>query len=538
MRAEAVRLMQSREKRNHYTNGADRKYFWGKPEGVNPGYSDCSAAVRAAILRASGGTVDIGYNTDAQIKNRAKGVVLEMAAKGQTYPSADRLKPGVCIYFRGNTSHMLDVGHVEMIIDSTHCIGHGSGTGPVVHDLKDYCKARGNGSKGYLCLVDWLPDTETYKLGDRLLQAGMEAPDVAELQTALKALGADLGTYGANHDGVDGEYGNLTKAAVKAFEAAHGLISDGIADIACIKAIQAAVAALANPGAPSAPTEGPGDDEDDTALYPVTGIVPDVSSNQGPIKDFDAFCRGTDFTIFRVIRSDGSIDSEAVRNMTECDKRDYPYFGYIFFKAVLASTARGLVQKYVKACAGHKPRGLVLDVEGTYPFAAVQAAIDEARRMGITRLGIYMGSYRWRTRYKRLADQFDFIWLANYGKNTGYLSNIPDSPCDLHQYTSVATVPGIGDKTCDRSRLTGRKPLSYFTGRAHTGVEYRGIVKVTGNSVNVRSGASTNAGRIGVASKGQLYERRGNDLGIWTPINYKGMAGWIATQYVKAVSEK
>ena len=40
-------------------------------------------------------------------------------------------------------------------------------------------------------------------------------PDVIILQTALKALGANLGTYGPNRDGIDGKFGKVTLQAVQ-----------------------------------------------------------------------------------------------------------------------------------------------------------------------------------------------------------------------------------------------------------------------------------------------------------------------------------
>jgi len=272
-------------------------------------------------------------------------------------------------------------------------------------------------------------------------------------------------------------------------------------------------------------------------VYPVRGIIPDVSSCQGAIQNFNAFCNCTDFAIFRVIRSNGEVDTQAKRNMSECKQRGYPFGVYVFFKAFTEATARAQVRNLVETSAPYAPRFYVLDVEAWYPMAAVRAAIDEARKLGITKLGIYMGSYRWRTRYKVLAGLFDFVWLANYGRNTGYVDNIPDSPCDLHQYTSVATVPGISDKTCDRSRLTGNKPLSFFTGRQHSGVEYPGIVRATGIA-NVRTGPSTTYGKIGVTEKGRPYERRGVDQAGYTPIWYKGKQGWVSAKYVQEVSEK
>ena len=62
----------------------------------------------------------------------------------------------------------------------------------------------------------------TLKLGDRLLKNYVEGPDVKELQEALISLGYDCGSYGA-----DGEYGDCTEMAVRAFQTANGCEVDG-----------------------------------------------------------------------------------------------------------------------------------------------------------------------------------------------------------------------------------------------------------------------------------------------------------------------
>ena len=62
----------------------------------------------------------------------------------------------------------------------------------------------------------------TLKLGDRLLKNYTEGPDVKELQEALISLGFSCGSYGA-----DGEYGDCTEMAVRAFQSATGCEVDG-----------------------------------------------------------------------------------------------------------------------------------------------------------------------------------------------------------------------------------------------------------------------------------------------------------------------
>lgn len=56
------------------------------------------------------------------------------------------------------------------------------------------------------------------------VRKGSKGEYVRELQTMLAAKGYDLGKYG-----IDGDFGSATLAAVKAFQADHGLTPDGIA---------------------------------------------------------------------------------------------------------------------------------------------------------------------------------------------------------------------------------------------------------------------------------------------------------------------
>lgn len=158
----AADLMVSRAGRNSYTQGAKRKYFFGYPDNepgstVQKGYSDCSSAVRAAILAASG--IDIGSNTSAQINNRSKKGRVVHTTDG-CYPDEASLLPGDCLYFKGNSSHPLDVGHVEMYIGDGKICGHGSGAGPKVRSMQDYCKSRANAKKRYFMAVRWIPEED------------------------------------------------------------------------------------------------------------------------------------------------------------------------------------------------------------------------------------------------------------------------------------------------------------------------------------------------------------------------------------------
>ena len=66
-------------------------------------------------------------------------------------------------------------------------------------------------------------DTVTvyYSVRLPLLKKGSKGPAVESLQRLLIGHGYDLGTYGPNRDGVDGDFGQATEDALTAFQRAH-----------------------------------------------------------------------------------------------------------------------------------------------------------------------------------------------------------------------------------------------------------------------------------------------------------------------------
>ncbi|MDL2205287.1 peptidoglycan-binding protein [Eubacteriales bacterium OttesenSCG-928-N13] len=237
-RKQAVRLIKSIAGHNSYTQSSNRCYVFGKPEGAKTGYGDCSSTVREVLKRAWG--IDIGGNTSAQVSSRGKGILVEDNRGGtRRYPTLSKLKPGDCIYYKGTPGNTWGVGHVEMVTGDNECYGHGSGTGPKRHTITTYSKSRSAG-KGYLCVIRWIKDdAKVYKLGERALSLGMVAPDVGELQQMLLKLGHSLGTYGAQKNGVDSDYGGKTAAAVHAEQKCAHLTQTGNADLVTIAHIVA-----------------------------------------------------------------------------------------------------------------------------------------------------------------------------------------------------------------------------------------------------------------------------------------------------------
>jgi len=75
----------------------------------------------------------------------------------------------------------------------------------------------------------------------RLRQESAAYPAVIEAQTHLAALGFPLGATGPHHDGVDGKPGEMTSAALQAFQQCAGLRPNGQPDGATLSALRYAV---------------------------------------------------------------------------------------------------------------------------------------------------------------------------------------------------------------------------------------------------------------------------------------------------------
>lgn len=80
-------------------------------------------------------------------------------------------------------------------------------------------------------------------LGSRSLRNGDEGADVKDMQSGLIRLGYDLGKWGA-----DGDFGDQTEMAVRAFQQDHGLTVDGVFGARSIAAFEKALLELDKPG--------------------------------------------------------------------------------------------------------------------------------------------------------------------------------------------------------------------------------------------------------------------------------------------------
>lgn len=146
--------------------------------------TDCSALVRVCCAYAG----IMGLPSDFRTGNMP----------------ANLLKTGAFVELRGAkyTDQSAYLGKGDILVTKTH--GH------TVVVLDDGAKYEGT------------VEAKEYALGERLLKHGAEGADVKQLQRYLIQLGYDLGRWGA-----DGEFGDATELAVKAFQRDHELGVDG-----------------------------------------------------------------------------------------------------------------------------------------------------------------------------------------------------------------------------------------------------------------------------------------------------------------------
>ncbi|KFN01804.1 N-acetylmuramoyl-L-alanine amidase [Bacillus clarus] len=184
------------------------------------------------------------------------------------------------------------------------------------------------------------------------------------------------------------------------------------------------------------------------------GYIVDISKWNGNI-NWDVAALQLDLVIARVQDGSTTVDSMYQSYTVEMKKRGIPFGNYAFCRFVSIADARKEAQdfwnrgdKTAKFWVSDIEIQTMGDMQG-----GTQAFIDELRRLGAKKVGLYVGHHTYISFGARNIVA-DFTWIPRYGGNK------PAYPCDLWQYTDTGNVPGIGK--CDLNQLIGDKPLSWF----------------------------------------------------------------------------
>ncbi|PGT35627.1 N-acetylmuramoyl-L-alanine amidase [Bacillus anthracis] len=185
------------------------------------------------------------------------------------------------------------------------------------------------------------------------------------------------------------------------------------------------------------------------------GYIVDMSKwNESP--DWDTAAKHLDFVIARVQDGSNYVDPVYKSYVAAMKARNIPFGNYAFCRFVSINDAKKEAQDFWNR--GDKSATVwVADVEVKTMDdmrAGAQAFIDELRRLGAKKVGLYVGHHMYEP-FGMANVKSDFVWIPRYGGNK------PAYPCDIWQYTETGNVPGIGK--CDLNSLIGNKSLSWFT---------------------------------------------------------------------------
>ncbi|PEA09472.1 N-acetylmuramoyl-L-alanine amidase [Bacillus cereus] len=184
--------------------------------------------------------------------------------------------------------------------------------------------------------------------------------------------------------------------------------------------------------------------------------IADISKWNGKI-NWDVAAAQLDLVIARVQDGSNVVDHMYQSYVSEMKRRGVPFGNYAFCRFVSENDARIEARDFWNR--GNKDALFwVADVEvktmGNM-LAGTLAFIDELRRLGAKKVGLYVGHHTYKEFQADKVDA-DFVWIPRYGGSR------PAYPCDIWQYTETGHVPGIGK--CDLNYLIGNKSLEWFTG--------------------------------------------------------------------------
>ncbi|AQY42377.1 GH25 family lysozyme [Bacillus thuringiensis] len=206
------------------------------------------------------------------------------------------------------------------------------------------------------------------------------------------------------------------------------------------------------------------------------GYIVDTSKWNGDI-DWDVAAPLLDLVISRVQDGSRVIDQWHKRHTQSMKAHGVPFGNYAFCRFVSENDARVEARDFWNR--GDKDALFwVADVEVKTMdnmLAGTLAFIDELRKLGAKKVGLYVGHHT----YKEFqADKVnaDFVWIPRYGGSQ------PAYPCDIWQYTETGNVPGIGK--CDLNKLIGNKSLFWFTNKVIKQEEKQEGVEIIVNKHN------------------------------------------------------
>lgn len=199
------------------------------------------------------------------------------------------------------------------------------------------------------------------------------------------------------------------------------------------------------------------DDQEGSEVDTEGGFYPtiiDVSHHQGTI-DWDTVKDYVHFAIVRV-QDGATADRQLAANVAACERLGIPYYLYEYYRGGGASEAANMIGRANDAGAASL-LGYVCDLEESGLGKDGVKQFFSTLPQGLKN-GLYIAHNLYNEYGVGLGE--DWVWIPRYGANTGQPEQMPSYSCDLWQFTSVGSVPGIdGNVDCN---ACVNKGLDYF----------------------------------------------------------------------------
>ncbi|MDR1605565.1 MAG: glycosyl hydrolase family 25 [Streptococcaceae bacterium] len=151
-------------------------------------------------------------------------------------------------------------------------------------------------------------------------------------------------------------------------------------------------------------------------------------------------------------------DKAMAKHIKAFQKRGVPVAVYAYIDGTSKAAMRQEAKKFYQRAVKYHPTFWWVDVEEVTMKKnfnqGIQAFREELVKLGAKKVGIY--TQDWFVTANQIdVSAFDAVWLAHYGRDTGYWDASPDTDIDydLHQYTSQGRLNGFAHDL-DFNRIT------------------------------------------------------------------------------------
>lgn len=283
-------------------------------------------------------------------------------------------------------------------------------------------------------------------------------------------------------------------------------------------------------------------------------MIIDISEWQSPAQiNYALLAQQIDHVIIRVQYGSAHCDKFYQTHLQHFQKIGIPTAVYAWVRGINHEDMAQEARVFFERAKTFQPTFYWLDVEEQSMKdlrGGVEIFRQTLKQLSGQKVGLYVAHHLY-AQFNLAVENFDALWLPSYGTNSGSYQGIQptvNKNYDLHQYTSKGRLPGYGD-ALDLNRLSGRKPLNFFTANSQQtaawGIAEKGTFTLN-TAIHLRTAPNPQAQSIAVLQAGQtihyeafahertrlcLASTKTSKRNVWIP-RYRSLR-WAATNWSK-----